>query len=104
LLLLPPGAVQIALWSMAEICSNSSAQPAVLTAIPAGDVQVSVKFNMNNVRELISNGKRRVYFWSQQVGSERARKEGARRERARSASTRSEIQKRAFEERVSKRG
>lgn len=39
----------------------------MLTVIPAGDVQHSVRFNMNDMRELISNGKRRVYFWSHQV-------------------------------------
>lgn len=39
----------------------------MLTVIPAGDVQHSVRFNMNDMCELISNGKRRVYFWSHQV-------------------------------------
>eukprot|EP00955_Chlamydomonas_euryale_P100305 365274-Chlamydomonas_euryale.AAC.9 len=58
---------QIALWSMAMCRVDSSARPCVASAIPAGDIQTCVRFNMNNVNELMSNGKRRVYFWSHQV-------------------------------------
>lgn len=57
---------QIALWSLAQLHGNATVKPAVLTAIPAGDVQFVVKFNMNNETELITNGKRRVYFWTSQ--------------------------------------
>jgi hypothetical protein len=35
-----------------------------MSVVPAGDVQIAVRFNMNNINEIISNGKRRVYFWS----------------------------------------
>ena len=61
----PPA--QIALWSIEALRSSPSVRPCVLTAIPAGDVQFAVRFNMNDVREIITNGKRRVYFWSHQV-------------------------------------
>jgi hypothetical protein len=40
-----------------------------MTTIPVGDVQFSVRFNMNDSREIITNGKRRVYFWSHQYPS-----------------------------------
>ncbi len=61
------GEQEIALWSLAAARADPTARPCVLTSIPAGDVQFSVRFNMNDMRELISNGKRRVYFWSHQV-------------------------------------
>ena len=67
--LLHPPVCQIALWSIAAMSAGASVatRPSVLTAIPAGDIQVSVRFNMNNPNELITNGKRRVYFWTHQV-------------------------------------
>eukprot|EP00798_Chlamydomonas_sp_ICE-L_P020374 gene20374-27144_t len=64
------GEQEIALWSMAALSAGgANTRPNVLTAIPAGDVQTTVKFNMNNLNELMSNGKRRVYFWSHQYPS-----------------------------------
>ncbi|KAG1654648.1 hypothetical protein FOA52_010276 [Chlamydomonas sp. UWO 241] len=59
------GEQEIALWSLAAVRADAaSARPVVLTSIPAGDTQTSVAFNMNDVSELVSNGKRRAYFWS----------------------------------------
>mmetsp|Transcript_12567 Transcript_12567/g.27123 ORF Transcript_12567/g.27123 Transcript_12567/m.27123 type:complete len:896 (+) Transcript_12567:296-2983(+) len=63
------GEQEIALWSMASIISEANVRPCVITAIPAGDTQLAVRFNMNNPNELISNGKRRVYFWMHQFPS-----------------------------------
>ncbi len=60
---------QIALWSMQGLISDAEPRPAVQTTIPTGDVQFAVRFNMNNINELISNGKRRVYFWQSQYPS-----------------------------------
>ncbi len=54
------------MWAMQSLVADPAPRPAVLTVIPAGDVQLAVRFNMNNPSELISNGKRRVYFWSSQ--------------------------------------
>jgi len=42
---------------LSSILSDASPQPSVVSAIPAGDVQLAVKFNMNNVNELITNGR-----------------------------------------------
>lgn len=67
------GEQEIALWSMSAITASGSGgapvRPNVITAIPAGDVQTTVRFNMNNLNELMTNGKRRVYFWSHQFPS-----------------------------------
>ncbi|KAF5841782.1 WD40-repeat-containing domain protein [Dunaliella salina] len=51
---------------LATVSAPAPGCPSVLSAIPAGDVQLAVRFNMNNINELITNGRRRVYFWSSQ--------------------------------------
>lgn len=51
---------------MASLLGEVSPRPAVLTSIPTGDPQLCVRFNMNNPAELMSNGRRRVYFWQSQ--------------------------------------
>ncbi|MEW5317091.1 MAG: hypothetical protein WDW38_008421 [Sanguina aurantia] len=58
--------LQISLWSMAEITSPApgAVLPHVSSVIPAGDTQHCVRFNMNANNELLSNGPRRIYFWS----------------------------------------
>lgn len=64
-MLTPSFVPQIALWAMPTLLNDPSPKPCVLSAIPAGDAQLSVKFNTNNSpAELMSNGKRRVYFWT----------------------------------------
>lgn len=60
------GDQEIAVWLLSDLVSKngSNTKPAVLTTIPSGDAQTTIRFSMNDVRELITNGKRRVYFWS----------------------------------------
>ena len=70
---------QVSLWSMAALLTPPEAappgqgplRPLVTTLVPAGDVQHSIRFSPNNPAELISNGRRRVYFWSWAPGSPR---------------------------------
>lgn len=63
------GEQDIALWAMSSLVAEGRPKPAVLSAIPTGDPQLAVKFNQNNLTELMSNGKRRVYFWHSQYPS-----------------------------------
>lgn len=65
------GRLQIALWALDALRDGSTSRPAVLTAIPPGDPQFALRFNTNNPRELVSNGRRRVYFWASHPGSTR---------------------------------
>ncbi|GAX79688.1 hypothetical protein CEUSTIGMA_g7129.t1 [Chlamydomonas eustigma] len=60
------GEQEIALWSIPDTRVDSHVRPCVITSIPAGDMQLAVKFNMNDFKEIMTNGKRRVYFWSHQ--------------------------------------
>ncbi|EFJ51972.1 hypothetical protein VOLCADRAFT_103176 [Volvox carteri f. nagariensis] len=46
-------------------------RPIVTTVMPVGDIQFSLRFSPNNPQELISNGKKRVYFWSWSPGGSR---------------------------------
>ncbi|GLC51075.1 hypothetical protein PLESTB_000463200 [Pleodorina starrii] len=46
-------------------------RPVVTTVMPLGDIQFSLRFSPNNPQELISNGKKRVYFWSWSPGASR---------------------------------
>eukprot|EP00201_Polytomella_parva_P001508 CAMPEP_0175075524 /NCGR_PEP_ID=MMETSP0052_2-20121109/22066_1 /TAXON_ID=51329 ORGANISM="Polytomella parva, Strain SAG 63-3" /NCGR_SAMPLE_ID=MMETSP0052_2 /ASSEMBLY_ACC=CAM_ASM_000194 /LENGTH=810 /DNA_ID=CAMNT_0016344255 /DNA_START=338 /DNA_END=2773 /DNA_ORIENTATION=+ len=57
---------EVALWSMSDLLNSAApdVRPIVSTSVPAGDVQTTIRFNMNRMDELISNGKRRVYFWT----------------------------------------
>lgn len=63
--------LQVALWPLRGIIGGSVQQPTSLSSVPSGDTQTSIRFNVNNVEELISNGKRRVYFWSWAQGATR---------------------------------
>ncbi|GFR40429.1 hypothetical protein Agub_g1003 [Astrephomene gubernaculifera] len=93
------GEQEVALWSLAALLNPAAAasappstaaadgtqppqppqprgpggplRPLVTTVVPAGDVQHSIRFSPNNPQELISNGRRRVYFWSWAPGSPR---------------------------------
>ncbi|KXZ56881.1 hypothetical protein GPECTOR_1g795 [Gonium pectorale] len=77
------GEQEVALWSMAALLTPSlqpngqqqqgeaPLRPIVTTLVPAGDVQHSIRFSPNNPQELISNGRRRVYFWSWSPNSPR---------------------------------
>ncbi|KAG2448277.1 hypothetical protein HYH02_006861 [Chlamydomonas schloesseri] len=73
------GEQEVSLWSMAALLTPPDAappgqgplRPLVTTLVPAGDVQHSIRFSPNNPAELISNGRRRVYFWSWAPGSPR---------------------------------
>ncbi|GIL72955.1 hypothetical protein Vretimale_4604 [Volvox reticuliferus] len=49
----------------------SPLRPIVTTVMPVGDIQFSLRFSPNNPQELISNGKKRVYFWSWTPGATR---------------------------------
>jgi hypothetical protein len=42
-------------------------QPSATTPIPAGDVQTRICYNPDDPSELLSNGKRRAYFWRSQL-------------------------------------
>jgi hypothetical protein len=59
---------QVALWSLQVLLSDPAggppARPLIATTVPAGDPQHCIRFSVNSSQELISNGKRRVYFWS----------------------------------------
>lgn len=61
---------------MAALLSDSTQdatppRPAATTLVPAGDVQHCIRFSPNNPHELMSNGRRRVYFWSWAPGQPR---------------------------------
>lgn len=61
---------------MAALLSDSAQdatppRPAATTLVPAGDVQHCIRFSPNNPHELMSNGRRRVYFWSWAPGQPR---------------------------------
>eukprot|EP00892_Ulva_mutabilis_P006792 jgi/Ulvmu1/4485/UM002_0210.1 len=51
---------ELSLW---DLSSGDNCKNLITVPIPAGDVQTCVKFNPGNPNELISNGKRRVFFW-----------------------------------------
>ncbi|KAK9829874.1 hypothetical protein WJX72_008365 [[Myrmecia] bisecta] len=54
----------IALW---DLHSTASAEAAIRTNIPAGDMQLTVHFNSDNTAEIMTNGRQRVYFWGSQL-------------------------------------
>lgn len=62
------GEQEVALWSLQVLLSDPHdgppARPLISTTVPAGDPQMCIRFSVNSSQELISNGKRRVYFWS----------------------------------------
>ncbi|KAL6765212.1 WD40-repeat-containing domain protein [Haematococcus lacustris] len=65
------GEQEVALWALPSLQSDAVPRPAVLSVVPAGDVQLSVRFNMNAHNELVTNGRRRVYFWTSAPPSSR---------------------------------
>ncbi len=54
-------ASQIAVWDLMN--GEGSAGAAASAVVPVGDVQLAVRFNPDNIAEIMSNGKQRVFFW-----------------------------------------
>jgi len=62
--------VQISLWDLRPLTASMSStpmQPVAVTPVPAGDMQLHVCYNPDDITELLSNGARRAYFWKSQL-------------------------------------
>jgi hypothetical protein len=62
--------MQLSLWDLRPLTASpgsSSLQPSATTPIPAGDVQARICYNPDDPSELLTNGKRRAYFWRSQL-------------------------------------
>jgi hypothetical protein len=61
--------MQLSLWDLRPLTGpgSSSLQPSATTPIPAGDVQCRICYNPDDPSELLTNGKRRAYFWRSQL-------------------------------------
>jgi hypothetical protein len=65
--------MQLSLWDLQPLSastgssSSNSLQPSATTPIPAGDVQSRICYNPDDPSELLTNGKRRAYFWRSQL-------------------------------------
>ncbi|WIA32991.1 hypothetical protein OEZ86_006150 [Tetradesmus obliquus] len=64
------GVQELSLWDLRPLTASpgsSSLQPSATTPIPAGDVQSRICYNPDDPSELLTNGKRRAYFWHSQL-------------------------------------
>eukprot|EP00775_Hariotina_reticulata_P011389 gene11389-11537_t len=66
----PEDVQEIALWDLRPLTASMSStpmQPVAVTPVPAGDTQLHVCYNPDDMTELLSNGARRAYFWRSQL-------------------------------------
>eukprot|EP00878_Enallax_costatus_P028053 GHUV01030257.1.p1 GENE.GHUV01030257.1~~GHUV01030257.1.p1 ORF type:complete len:640 (+),score=169.39 GHUV01030257.1:876-2795(+) len=64
------GLQEISVWDLRPLTASPSSTPmtaAATTPIPTGDVQTCVCYNQNDMSELVTNGRRRSYFWRSQL-------------------------------------